>query len=227
MAVDGKRGKLAVVDGKRKVHFVTLSDTLKVEKHTTKEVPLAADRISLTDQRQLIVSHATDKKFAVLPADGEEPLHVVRADDIPDGEIRLESIVQTKTGYAICDGGEKKVYFTDREGHVVNVSTDWKMPRRAVVTSWGHVLIADYRGHEIKIFSEVGNYLGRLQDNSSQIEYPHYTHIDEAAGLFYVACGWKGARKLHKYRFTACDLPLLPIAHSVTRMTMTVNLAAV
>ena len=59
----------------------------------------------------------------------------------------------------------------------------------AVVTSWGHVLILDCGCHEIKVFSEVGDYLGRLQDNSKQIEYPTYMHIDEAEGLLDVACG--------------------------------------
>ena len=90
MAVDGKQGKLAVVGGRRKVHFVTLSADLEVQQHTTKDVPLAAERISLSGQRQLIVGHAnSEKKFAVLPADGDEPLHTVQADDIPDGEIWL------------------------------------------------------------------------------------------------------------------------------------------
>ena len=59
----------------------------------------------------------------------------------------------------------------------MHVSTDCEGPRCAVVTSWGHVLIADRDGHEIKVFSEVGDYLGRLQDNSRQIEmatvHPH------------------------------------------------------
>ena len=89
----------------------------------------------------------------------------------------------------ICDCSNKKVYFTDRGGHVVHVSTDWVWPQCAGVTSWGHVLIADCWGHEIKVFSEVGDYLGRLQDNSRQIEYPAYIHTDEAEGLLYVACG--------------------------------------
>ena len=59
-----------------------------------------------------------------------------------------------------------RVYFTDRGGRVVHVATDCERPRCPAVTSWGHVLIADYGGHEIKVFSEVGDYLGRLQDNS-------------------------------------------------------------
>ena len=163
----------------------------------------------------------------MLPADGDEPMHAVQADDIPDWVIRLEAIVQTKGGYVICERDNKKVYFTDRGGHVVHVSTDCELPWGAVVTFWGHVLIADHRGHEIKVFSEVGDYLGRLQDNSSQIEYPHYIHIDEAKGLLYVGCGETDARELRKYRFTAGDLPLVPITHSVTKMTMTLNLAAV
>ena len=81
MAVDGKQGKLAVVDATRRVvHFVTLSADLEVQQHTTKDVPLVAKRISfsfrllgLSGQRQLIVSPVTEKKFAVLPADGARP----------------------------------------------------------------------------------------------------------------------------------------------------------
>ena len=226
VAVDGDRGKIALVDNKRKVHFVTLSADLEVQQHTTKDVPLKGNRISLSDQRQLIVSRAREKEFAVLPADGDESLHTVRT-DISDGRIGLESTVQTKVGYVICDWDNKKVYFTDREGHVKRVSDDWERPRCAVVTSWGHVLIADYRGHEIKVFSEVGDSLGILQDNSSQMKYPQYIHTDEAEGLLYVACGPEDARELRKYRFTAGDLPPLPITRSVTKTTMTVNLAAV
>ena len=48
---------------------------------------------------------------------------------------------------------------------------------------------ADYHGHEIKVFSEVGDYLNRLQDNSRQIKCPDYIHNDEAEGLLYVGCG--------------------------------------
>ena len=198
VAVDGKRGKLAVVDDKRKVvHFVKLSADLEVQQHTRKVVPLIAKRISLSGQRQLIVGHCSEKKFAVLPADGDESLHTVRADDIPDGEIWLESIVQTKAGYVICDSCNNKVYFTDRGGHTVHVSTDCELPRCAAVTSWGHVLIADYWGHEIKVFSEVGDYLGRLQDNSRQIKCPEYVHIDEAEGLLYAGGGPRDALELY------------------------------
>ena len=57
VAVDGKLGKLAVVGATRKVHFVTLSADLEVQQHTTKDVPLEAQRISLSGQRQLIVSY--------------------------------------------------------------------------------------------------------------------------------------------------------------------------
>ena len=227
MAVDGKQGKLAVVDGKRKVHFVTLSADLEVQQHTTKDVPLEAGRMSLSGQRQLIVSHSKEKKFVVLTADGDEPLHTVHVEDIPGGRIwgkLLTSIVQTKAGYVICDSHNKKVHFTDREGHTVHVSADCEKPQRAVVTTWEHVLIADYDRHEIGVFSEVGEYLGRLQDNRKQIEYPVNIHIDEAEGLLYVGCGPKGARELRRYRFTAGDLPLLPITPFVTKMTMTLNL---
>ena len=77
---------------------------------------------------------------------------------------------------------------------MVHVSTDCEGPWCPVVTSWGHVLIADHLGHEIKVFSEVGDYLGRLQDNSREIEYPTHIHIDEAEGLLYVVCGPLGAR---------------------------------
>ena len=227
VAVDGKQGKLAVVNDTRNVHFVTLSADLEVHQHITKDVPLAAKRISLSGQRQLIVSNVREKTFTVLPADGDEPLHIVQVDDIPDEGKWLQSIVQTKAGYVICDWDNKKVYFTDREGHVVHVSADCEWPYCAVVTSWGHVLIADYDdlwGHEIKVFSEVGDYLGRLQDNSRQIEYPLYIHIDEAEGLLYVDCGSVGADEIRTYRFTAGDLPLLPITRSVTKMTMTLNL---
>ena len=228
VAADGKQGKLAVVDGRRKVHFVKLSADLEVQQHTTKDVPLVAHRISLSGQRQLIVSHASEKKFAVLPAEGDEPLYTVEADiSIPDEGMWLESIIQTKAGYVVCDKDNKKVYFTDSGGHVGNVSTDCAQPRHPVVTSWGHVLIADNLGHEIKVFSEVGDYLGRLQDNSREINYPTYIHIDEAAGLLYVDCGPVGAVELRNYRFTADYLPPLPVTQSVTKMTMTLNLAAV
>ena len=233
VAVDGKQGKLAVVDGKDKVHFVKLSEDLEVQQPTTKDVPLEVARISLSGQRQLIVGRHGEKKFAVLTADGDELLHTVRVDDIRDGAIWgvrgvwLESIVQTKVGYVICDGHNKKVYFTDRTGHTVQVSTDWGLPRCAVGTSSGHVLIADRDGHEIKVFNEGGDYLGRLQDNSRQIEYPAYIHIDEAEGLLYVGSGPEGARELRKYKFTARDLALLPITGPITKMTRTLNLAAV
>ena len=78
VAVDGKRGNLAVVGGRHKVHFVTLSADLEIQQHTTKGVPLVADSISLSGQRQLIVGDSTKKKFAVLPADSDEPLHTVQ-----------------------------------------------------------------------------------------------------------------------------------------------------
>ena len=223
VAVDGKQGKLAVVGYTRKVHFVKFSADLEVQQHTTKDVLLKAARISLSGQRQLIVSPGGEKKFVVLPADGGEPLHTVQADDIPDGKILLWCIVQTKAGYVICDSLNNKVYFTDRGGHVVHVSTDCEQPRCAAVTSWGHVLIADCRGDGINVFSEVGDYLSRLQDSIRQIEYPMYIHIDEAEGLLYVACGQWPARVLRKYRFTAGDLSSLPVTRSVTKTTMTPN----
>ena len=226
---------------------MTLSADLEVQQHTTKDVPLEADSISLSGQgderiyddpdegigldlislsgqRQLIVGNSTEKNFAVLTADSDEPLYTVHVDDIPAEGICLQSIVQTKAGYVICDYDNKKVYFTDRGGHVVHVSTDCEGSCCTAVTSWGHVLIADYDGHEIKVFSEVGDYLGRLQDNSKKIEYPEYIHIDEAEGLLYVDCGPGVAKELRKYRITAGDLPLLPIRRSVTKMTMALNL---
>ena len=46
VAVDGKQGKLAVVDLTHKVHFVTLSADLQVQQPTTKDVPLEAANIS-------------------------------------------------------------------------------------------------------------------------------------------------------------------------------------
>ena len=109
----------------------------------------------------------------------------------------------------------------------MHVSTDCKEPRCAVVTFWGHVLVAACWGHEIKVFSEVGDYLGRLHDNSRQTQCPQYTYTDQADGLLYVGCGRRGAQELRKYRFTAGDLPPLPTARSVTKMTMTLNLPAV
>ena len=226
VAVDGKHGKLAVVDNTRKVHVVTLSADLEVQQHTTKDVPLKATSISLNGQRQLIVSCSAAKKFAVLPVDGDDSLHTVEAYDIQYGEnvpdISIECIVQTKAGDVICEWYHSKVYFTDRAGHVDHVSKDWKQPRCAAVTSWGHVLITDNKGHKIKVFNEAGDCLGRLQDNSRQINYPDYIHIDEAEGLLYVVCGPKDARELLKYKFTAGELPLLPITRSVTRMTYTI-----
>ena len=58
VAVGGKRGKLAVVDGRREVvHFVKLSADLEVQQYTTKDVLLAAAHISLSGQRQLMVRH--------------------------------------------------------------------------------------------------------------------------------------------------------------------------
>ena len=105
----------------------------------------------------------------MLPADGDEPPHTVQA-DIPDGRMWLTSIVQTKAGHMICDWHNNKVYFIDKGGRVVHVSTRCEEPKCAAVISWGHVLIADYWGHEIKVFSEVGDYLGRLRDNGRQIE---------------------------------------------------------
>ena len=227
VAVDGNQGKLAVVDHTRKVHFVTFSADLEVQQHTTKDVPLKASTISLSGQRQLIVSDVSGKKFALLPADGDEPLHTVQADGIPDWGIVLRPIVQTKAGYVICDWENNKAYFTDTGGHVVHVSTDCEWPRWPAVTSWGHVLIADSFGHDIKVFSEVGDYLGRLWVNSRQMKYPWHIHIDEAEGHLYVACGPVEASELRKYRFTAGELPLLPITRPVTKMTMTPNLAHV
>ena len=129
VAVKGKQGTLAVVDGRSEVvHFVTLSADLQVQQHTRKDVPLEANRISLSGQRQLLVSYYGDNNFAVLSADGDEPLHTVHV-DIPDGEIWLQSTVQTKTGCAICDSHNQKVYVTDTGCHVVHLSTDWEEPR--------------------------------------------------------------------------------------------------
>ena len=59
VAVDGTQGKLAVVGVTREVHFVTLSTDLEVQQHTMKDVPLVAYRISLSGQRQLIVSRTS------------------------------------------------------------------------------------------------------------------------------------------------------------------------
>ena len=100
VAVDGKQGKLAVVGDTRQVHFVTLSADLEVQQHTTKDVPLEADRISLSGQRQLIVSGWNEKAFVVLPADGDGPLTTVRT-DLPGGWGRWY-IVQIQAGYVVC-----------------------------------------------------------------------------------------------------------------------------
>ena len=125
VAVDGKQGKLAVVDGGRKVvHFVKLSADLEVQQHTRKDVPLEAERISLSGQRQLIVGHGREKRFAVLPTDGDEPLHTVRADGISNsGDMAYESIVQTKAGYVICDIGttRKSTSLTEEAVHRARV----------------------------------------------------------------------------------------------------------
>ena len=192
-------------------------------------MPLEARSISLSGQRQLIVGCYDDNKFVVLPADGDGPLTTVRT-DIPDGEGWWH-FVQTQAGYVVYKKYyNTPVYFTDRGGRVVHEATDCERPLCPAVTSWGHVLIADYLGHDIKVFSEVGDYLGRLRDNSRQINYPEYIHIDEAEGLLYVVCGPPdvlGASELRKYRFTAGELPPVLTTRSVTKMTMTLTLPAV
>ena len=218
VAVDGKQGKLAILDAKGGptiVHFVTFSADLKVQQHRKREVKLSAGRISMSGQRQLILNNTTEKMFAVLPADEDKPMHTVRV-DIPDKEILLSFIVQTKAGYVVCDKHNEKVHFTDRGGRTVHTFADCEKPRCAAVTSSGHVLIVDTNRHEIRVFSEVGDYLGSLQDNNRLMKQPWFIHIDEANGLLYVDCGPRDARELRLYKFTAGDLPPLPITRSVT-----------
>ena len=93
-----------------------------------------------------------------------------------------------------------------------------------MMTSWGHVLIADVWGHGTKVFSEVGDYLDRLQDSNGQIKRSRSIHIDEAEGLMYVGREGMDALELRKYRFTAGDLSLLPITSSVTKMATSLKL---
>ena len=89
--------------------------------------------------------------------------------------------------------------------------------------SRGQVLIADYRGHNIKVFSEVCDYLNRLQDNSRQIRYSDYIHNDKAEGLLYVGCGppSTGCPSTTQVQVYSSDLPPLPTTRSVTKKTMT------
>ena len=85
-----------------------------------------------------------DNKFVVLPADGDGPLTTVRTDIPGGGDGGTSSRPRQGTWCVVLLLSTNRVYFTDRGGRVVHVATDCEGPRCPAVTSWGHVLIADY-----------------------------------------------------------------------------------
>lgn len=124
-----------------------------------------------------------------------------------------------------CERKNNHVYFTDVNGHIMHTSTDCKQPRRAVNTSWGHILIGDVTG-EVKLVNEAGGFLGNLRDNNGSFSKPVYIYVDETERLLYVASAEVvDDHQVRTYNCTPSDLPQLPLRQTVTDMTVNVKLA--
>lgn len=149
--------------------------------------------------------------------------------NIPHEKVRC-TCAQTSSGFVITDSENKTVYFTDAEGHIMRASSECVSPTGAVQTLWGHVLIVDYDdtvGNGVKAFSEVGDLLGNINDESDSIVNPQYVHVDEAARLLYIACGGIGEFEIRKYKFAPSDLQTLPVKRAVTTLEMDIQLTKI
>jgi 6-phosphogluconolactonase (cycloisomerase 2 family) len=125
----------------------------------------------------------------------------------------------------VCDYKNKNVFFTDASGGILHTSSLCKDPCHAVHTSWGHVVVADYNGGEVRVFSEKGEFLGNVQDSDGRIAYPQYLCLDETERRMYVGCGPTGSMEVRTYQFAASDLPPLPVTRTVRKLEMSANLA--
>lgn len=75
-------------------------------------------------------------------------------------------------------------------------------------------------------FDEAEQLLGHIHDNNSSNTHPHYIHLDKAERRMYVGRGNGADKKLYTctYKFEPIDLHPLPIAHSITKLTVDVDL---
>lgn len=221
VAIDGSVGKIAIVDGTHSsVFFVILTKDLNIERCVQKCVPIVPFRISMRSQSDDLVISKTDENrfYSFRPGFGQREVVVAITED----NFLLHSIAATTSGYVICDKENKKVHFTDADGHIRRMSTKCKNPWHAVQTSWGHVLIVDEDDDDIKVFSGAGDFLGSLENNI--IQYPHFIHLEEAGRLLFVCCGDPGRQSIHVYNFEPSELPMLPINCSLKKMTTTLHL---
>lgn len=227
VATDGIGGKLAIVSGMQKVHDVTLSEDLEIQQHPSCKnvISINLDRISMSCNKQVVVNSSSETGIIVMTPECQVSSNVKTA--IPSHKFNV-NVAQTSSGFVICDIENAKVYFADSKGHILHTSTDCVDPWHAVHTSWRHVLIADYRGNEIKVFGEAGDFLGNLRhDSSNDSTYPHYLHVDEAERRMYIACGSGDTRQVRIHKLVPSDLPPLPLKRSVTNLAVTAELAKV
>lgn len=228
VAVDSNQGKLAIVDGTDKLHFVTLSVDLKLLHHTIQPMPVKATRLAQNTNGELLVTHAHEMKITVLTADGQvvSTVNVL----IPQDKALITSATQTTSGFVVCDSGDprnKKVYFTDTDGRILHTSADSVDPRQAVYTSWGHVLISDYEGNQLKIFNEKGAILGEMKDKNGGITDSIQIHVDEKERLLYVGRGTEGNMEIRVYNFVPRYLPSLPVNVDVVTVQVDATFAKV
>lgn len=224
LSSDRDKGKLVVVDQtQEKIHFVTLSTDLKILQHVTKDVPLIADRISLGLTGDLIVS---DLKGNVVVVTEDCQLSSTLQIS-PDDKVFIRRVAQTKSGFTMCERLNNHVYFTDSRGNILHTSTDCINPRNVTNISWGHVLIPDEGAHDIKVFSDSGDFLGQIHENQSGFTQPYYVHVDEATRRMYIGCGPPDKYEVRVYKFEPSDLPALPVTCSSTKITLNVDLLKV
>lgn len=218
VATDSNQGKLAVIGSTQsKVHLVSLSQTLEIVQHLTREVSIVVGRLSMGYKSEIVVRNTDKKGFVVLNGDGQIVCDVLGS--LSSQNVTIYSMAQTKSGFVVCDRDNKKVCFTDASGNIMCTSTECKEPWCAVQTSWGHVLVADMAVHAINIFTDSGDFLGAIEDTNNRITYPSYIHIDEAARLLYV-----GGFEVRTYTFSPSELPPLPVQRHLTTLTANVNL---
>lgn len=221
VTVGNDQDKLAIVDGTNKLHFVTLSVDLEILEHVVKDMPVKATRLSQNIKGQLVATHAHEDIITVLSLDGEVVSSL--ALPIPHNETLNATIIETQSGFVICDFKSQKVYFTNVSGHILHTSTDF-VTQHIVHTSWGHLLIPDFMGNHVRIFSDTGDFLGNLQDDDGSLTDPHYVHVDEKERLLYVGRGTEGDDEIRVYNFVPSNLPSLPVNLAVSKLEVNLKM---
>ena len=119
-------------------------------------------------------------------------------------------------GYVASDYTQKQVVWMDENGsvsrvlqHEVTPSICLENPRDLLNDNQGHVLLADFGGHQVLVFNQYAQCIGQLLSEKDGIHHPGRLLLDTKKDTLYVACV-KDKVHIVTYKYSpllaACDL---------------------